>query len=138
MIPVTSVHGQRIIYQVTNVLVNVQKAMNQNAQTHKAMALAETPPIEDLRTMMVDCATLYLRDLGFIESRRSGKGGELIDQIAKVGWADDDVALVLNALKVAALNYSFEVATIKDYAGVIAACDAVLAEVQPVDSLWNE
>lgn len=134
----TNLHYGRVVDQISQNLVGLQRDMNRNAETHKAMALAESPPFDKLLAYVTDSATKYIERIEWIENYRgdSGKDATILDQLLKMGWNIADFTTPMGEMKSAALN--LQSATMKDFAGIIAACDALLAVVDKPESIWPE
>lgn len=137
-ITLTTIHKQRVAKQVMDNLVGLQRDMVRNAQAHKAMALAANPPVATLRTFVNDAAAAYLNRLQWVIDLRNDpvKRQKLLDAIAAMGVPEADVISMVTELRSAAIG--LRDAGKANYAAIVTACDALLAAVDPVDSLWPE
>ena len=134
----TTIHKKRVADQVIHNLTRLQIAMVRNAQTHKAMALAQNPPIATLRTFVNDGAATYLGNLQWVIDLRNDpvRRQKLLDAIALQGIPEADIISMVTELRAAAV--ALRDAPKGSYAAIVTACDAVLATVDPMDSLWPE
>lgn len=136
-IPRTNLHLLRVVDQMRTLLLNMQHDMIRNATTHKAWALAQLP-LAGIQTAVQATAANYLALLQTIIDLRndSTKEQRLLDTLAKMGWTEADVVDLVTAFLQVARGLRDAPRT--TYAEIIAACDGVLAAVQPPDSLWPE
>lgn len=137
-IPRTNLHLFRVVNQIITTLMNLHRGMRTNAQTHRAMAVAQSPALTVLQTFIADAAAAYLLQLQWIIDLRndSVKEQRLLDVLAKMGWTEPDVVDVVTALRQVAVG--LRDAPRSTYAEIITACDAVIAAIQAPDSLWPE
>jgi len=137
-IPLTNLHKGRVVEQIKQNLIGLQNDMRRNAQTHKAMALAQSPPLEVLQSFVSDCAFSYLnRSQWMIDLRaNTTKRQRLIDILTLMGWTETDLTDVAAPLRQAAL--ALQSAPRTTFAEIITACDAVLVSIDAPESLWPE
>ncbi len=137
-IPRTNLHLLRVVDQIRLTLMNLQRDMVLNANKHKVAAISQSPPLAILQNYVRDTALAYLDKLQWIIDLRNDptKEQRLLDTLAKMGWSESDVVDVVTALRQAAV--ALRDAPRTTYAEIIVACDAMLAAVQPPDSLWPE
>jgi hypothetical protein len=134
---ITKLHLYRVIDQIQKNLVGLQVDMRNNAAMHKSMALAQSPPLAVLQSYLADCVAQYKRRLGWVSSiRQHSKWQDVRTLFAAQGGSEDDVLYLFNDLK-AAVD-ALAVAPRASYADIIAACDAVLSQVDAPLSLWQE
>jgi hypothetical protein len=137
-IPITKLHAHRLLEQVLNNLTGLQRDIANNAQAHKAMAEAKSPPLPTLQVFINDSAAAYLTRLKWVEDalsapeRREG----LLAALARIGCEESDVTDVHEALRAAVLAFQSSQKT--DYGKIIAACDDVIQQVNKPESLWPE
>lgn len=137
-VPQTFIHNWRVVDQVVTNLVGLQRDMRANAVSHRAVALSASKPITEIAGFMADCGTQYLRRLGWVNDLLAdgGRHAALTVQLGLRGMADADVTAVLVPLHDAVVLMGN--APRATYAEIVAACDAMIAEVQAPDSLWPE
>ncbi len=116
----------------------MQRDMVLNANAHKAMANAQSPPLATLQNFVRDVALAYINKLQWIIDLRndSTKEQRLLTTLAQMGWSENDIVDVVTALRQAAV--ALRDAPRTTYGEIITACDAMIAAVQPPDSLWPE
>jgi hypothetical protein len=134
----TRLHASRVVDQIRQNLTNLQIAMRRNAETHKAMAQAQSPSLSVLQTFVADCATRYLGNIQWIADLRADatRRTRMLNALTLMGWDESDIVDVATDLRNAAL--ALQAAPINTYAEIIAACDAVIATVDAPESLWPE
>ena len=132
------IRKRRVLAQIEQNLVGLQRDMRRNAETHKAMALAQSPDVATLRTFLVDCAAQYLKRLQWVIDLRNdpAKKQALLDVLVTQGVEDKDIVDGVTDLRQAAV--ALRDAPKGSYVAITAACDAVLATVDEADSLWPE
>ena len=138
MIPQTNIHNQRFVGQIAQNLIGLQKDILGNAKTHRAMALAQSPDFETLKTFVQDCAARYLERCKWVSDAMIDFEKELsiATQIGKMSFSLTDITDVLDPLQAVAQALSDSM--LKEYRDVIAACDLIIAEVNAPLSLWVE
>jgi hypothetical protein len=137
-IPITKLHAHRVLEQVLNNLTGLQRDIANNAQSHKAMAQAQSPALPTLQEFINDAAVAYLTRLKWIEDALSApeRREALLAALARIGCEESDVTDVHQALRAAVM--AFHNAKKADYGAIIVACDKVMAEVNKPESLWPE
>jgi len=137
-IPRTNLQKDRVTAQVTRVLLNLQRAMRNNAETHKAMAQAQSPDFVTLKGFVDGCAATYIGNLRWIFDLRANptKRQRLIDSLGLRGWTESDIVDVETPLRTAAT--ALRDAPRENYADIITSSDALLAFVTELDTLWPE
>jgi hypothetical protein len=137
-IPQTKLHANRVLDQIMNNVVGLQRDMANNANTHKAMASAQSPAIATLRQFVNDAAASYLTRIQWGENivNTPAKLTILQNSCSRIGIAVSDITDITNALKTEATT--LQNASKTTYAEIIAACDVVIADVNLPDSLWPE
>ena len=102
------------------------------------MAAAQSPDVPTLRTYLNDCAAQYLRRLQWLIDLRADpvRRQKMVDVLTAMGWTEDDIVNVATPLRQAAV--ALQNAPRANYAQIITACDALLADVNAPDSLWPE
>lgn len=137
-IPLTNLHKARVVQQMQTMLLQLQLAMRSNALTHKAMAQAQSPNLETLQAFVGDTALRYISNLQWVIDLRNDpvKKQRFLDVLALMGWAETDITNVVTPLRQAAV--ALRDAPRTTYAEIITACDALLASVDPLPTLWPE
>jgi len=137
-IPQTKLHANRVLDQIMNNVIGLQRDMINNANTHKAMANAQSPAIATLRQFVNDAAASYLTRIQWGEDiiNTPAKLTILQNTVARIGLAVSDITDITNALKTEATN--LQNASKNTYAQIISACDVIIANINLPDSLWPE
>lgn len=137
-IPITAIHKRRLINQIERNLTGLQRDMAQNALTHKAMAMAQSPSAAILATFVTDAALQYLRRLQWIIDLRADatRRQRLVDMLTSAGWTEQEIIDTVQALRQPAI--ALRDASKTTYAQISTACDALLAVVDLPESLWPE
>lgn len=137
-VPQTKLHANRVLDQIMNNVVGLQRDMRNNAATHRAMAVAQSPVIATLRTFMNDAAAAYLSRIQWEQDivDTPAKVAILNNTLARVGLVLADITDVMSALKTESL--ALQSATKNTFAQVITACDTMIANVNLPESLWPE
>ena len=137
-IAITAIHKRRIITQIEQNLIGLQANMLDNAQTHRSQALVQNPALATLQGFVQSSAQSYLTRLQWVIDLRANpvKKQRLLDMLASVGWAEQEIIDLVQGLRQAAV--ALRDAPKTTYAEIIAACDAVIAAVDMPPSLWPE
>lgn len=137
-VPQTKLHANRVLDQIMNNVVGLQRDMFNNAQTHRAMAVAQSPAIATLRQFVNDAAASYLTRIQWGQDiiDTPAKLTILQNTVARIGLEVSDITDITNALKTEAL--ALQAAAKNTFAQVITACDTLLANINLPDSLWPE
>jgi hypothetical protein len=137
-IPQTRLHANRVLEQIMNNVIGLQRDMKNNAQTHRAMAVAQSPDIATLRRFVDDAAASYLTRLDWGTSivNTPAKLTILNSTLSRVGLVLTDITDITDALEDEAL--ALQAASKNSFEEIIAACDTVLAEINLPESLWPE
>ena|SRR5689334_19712490 len=137
-VPQTKLHANRVLEQIMNNVVGLQRDMFNNATTHKAMASAQSPAIAVLRQMVNDAAAAYLTRIQWGEDiiNTPAKLTVLQNTCSRIGIATSDITDITDALKTEAIN--LQNASKNTFAQIITACDNLLANINLPDSLWPE
>lgn len=138
MIPINAIHKRRIVSQIEQNLTGLQRDMNSNARSHKAMAQARSPSIATLGAFISDCSAQYLTRLQWIIDLRNDpvRRQRLLDMLASVGWTEQEITDYVQGLRQAAVAYRDALKT--TYAQMEAAADAMILAVDMPESLWPE
>lgn len=136
----TNLHHGRIVEQIRQNLIGLHRDMYRNAQTHKAMANAQSPPVGTLLSYVRDAAANYLVRLRWVSDWRNvpAKESELLLQLTKLGWTGSDIGTPFNELLAAAQTLNTQAAAASTYQHIITACNNLLAVVDSPDSIWQE
>ena len=137
-IALTAIHKRRLISQIEHNLTGLQRDMHNNALAHKAMALAQNPPLAKLQEFVADSSQAYLTRLQWIIDLRNTpvRRQRLLDMLVTAGWTEQEIIDYVTALRGAAI--ALRDAPRSTYAEIAAACDAVIAVVDKPESLWPE
>ena len=138
MIPRTNLHNFRVVEQIKQNLIQLQRDLVNNAKTHKAMSVAQSPDVSSLALFISDCTVQYLRRIKWITDLRNDpiKKQRMLDILWKMGWTEEDITDVVTPLRQVII--SLRDAPKTTYQEIITACDIILATVNPPDSLWEE
>ncbi len=138
MIPVTNLQIGRIVGQIQQNLIGLQRDIHSNALTHKAMAIAQSPDLPTLQSFINDAVASYQKRLQWFTdwSAQTQKQTELANQLAKMGWDLTDITTLENALQQVIAD--FQQLPLKDYQGIQDACDSLATNCNSPDSLWPE
>lgn len=137
-IPLTNLHKGRIVEQIQQNLVGLQNDIRLNAFAHKAMAQAQSPDLATLQKYVADCVAEYLKRFKWVIDLRADpvRKARLLDALTKYGWTEADIVDVVTPMRAAVI--ALRDAPRTTYAQIVSACDAVIAAVEPPDSLWPE
>lgn len=137
-VPQTKLHANRVLDQIMNNVVGLQRDIASNAQTWLAMANAQSPDVATIAAFMNDAAASYLTRIQW--------GQDIIDTPAKltilnatlgrIGLVLTDVTDITTALSSAATQIAG--ANKNNYAQIITVCNAIIAGINLPDSLWPE
>ena len=112
----------------------MQGAFVDNANAHKSMALAQSPPLGDLITYVNDTANSYLKLLSQVDTAVDNP--KVKDVLFTIGVTPEELEeLVLELRRIATRLRDH----VKDsYNDIIDACDQILEEVEKPISVWEE
>ena len=137
-VPQTKLHANRVLDQIMDNVVGLQRDIANNAQTWLAMANAQSPPVSTLAQFMNDAAASYQTRIGWLTSivNTPAKLTILTNTCSRIGLAVTDItditdALASGASQLAAANKS-------TFAQIITICNAIIAGINLPDSLWPE
>lgn len=134
----TDAHRKMLIEQAANGVLGLQRDVARNAETHKKLAIEESMPLSELQTRIADVLAAYewrrakLRnfrdvtipaDAGFL-----AVGDQLMLTLKSVGVVGTAVADHIDA---------FATMPRTTYAEIITACDYLLANVEPLETVWD-
>lgn len=138
MIPKTKLHFQRLVDQVTSNFVNLQNDLIRNANSHKTMALAQSPDVKTLASFVTDCIGQYSMRLNWVKSLRdtTTKRQDFINILTTIGWAETDVVNVYTPIN--QLITTIQAMPLTSYSEIIAVCDTILSTIDKPLSLWEE
>ena len=138
MITNTKLHVGRVADQCYRNLLGLQKDIRANAEAHRGMALAQSPPFEKLRGFVVDAIVAYQTRLQWFQALNdnAAKFQLLTEELTRRGWAQADLLTPFGELK--QVVQSMNAAAKANYADIVAMCDQVIAAVNPPESLWPE
>jgi hypothetical protein len=145
-----------LIEQAADGVLSLQRDVASNAAAHKQWAVAESVPLIDLQTMIADVLTAYewrraklrhFRDVTIpADSGFLTVGDQLMLTLQSVGVVGTAVADHIDAFAAmlgatSDINQSgqtaYAVPGSVTYAQIISACDYLLANVQPPETVWD-
>lgn len=128
----------RLVQQAVRTIVDYATNMRNNAQTHIAMANAQSPDLATLTSYVNDCATSYQTQLGRLTTALTvdPTKTKLLDGLARLNCGAADISGPGNTMKIAA--DALAAADKSTYAAIITACNNLLAAVPAPASVWPE
>lgn len=138
MIPTTNLQKDRIVDQISANMIGLQRDIRSNASMHKAMAQAQSPDLGILQGFVNDCISEYQRRLKWCDDLRAdpARRQRLLDALTDRGWAETDITDISGALLT--IVGSFSALSRTSYPEISTACDFILSNTTPPDSLWPE
>lgn len=137
-VPVTALHIRRLLDQVVQNLVQLQRDVHANAATWRKVAADQAAPIETLAGWLSDAVGEYYKRLGWMDTLKTDAATwqqAVALWTTQGGQASDFDALTAPLRD--ALD-AFTGAQGQTYADLIAACDQLTAAVGMPPSLWPE
>ncbi|MDR4518961.1 MAG: hypothetical protein MRK00_16445 [Nitrosomonas sp.] len=134
----TDAHRKMLVEQAAQGVIGLQRDVANNAAVHKQWAVTESVPLADLQAKITDVLAAYewrraklrhFRDViipsdpGFLTV-----GDQLMLTMQSVGGLAAEVADHIDA---------FDAMPRTTYAEIVAACDYLIANVQPPVSIWD-
>src|SRR5678815_4380642 len=100
-VPQTKLHANRVLEQIMDNVVGLQRDMVNNATAHKAMAQAQSPDLATLQGFVNDCIAQYSTRLGWGDAivNTPAKLTILTNTCTRIGLAVTDITDITNALK---------------------------------------
>lgn len=137
-IPVTAFHADRLREQIGRNLIGLHSDIYRNAATHKAMALAQNPPLATLQSYWSSAVASYQQRTGWVATLQGNPTNLAIAVTAlqRIGLSTTDVTDILSPLNTAIAGMA--AANISSYALIASACDQVASFLGPPISLWPE
>jgi hypothetical protein len=135
-IALTDAHRKRMLEQVQMGVLNLQDSVARNAATHRQWAINEMP-LSELQEAIANTIQAYIR----IRTRLRNFRNNVADQaFADVGA---DIRLDLTVLRytweaLSGFIVTFDNMPKTTYEEIIAACDYLIANVNPAPSVWEE
>lgn len=138
MIPITNLQKDRIIDQISANMIGLQRDIRSNASIHKAMAQAQSPDLGTLQGFINDCISEYQRRLKWCSDLRAdpARRQRLLDALTDRGWIETDITDIYDAM--ITIVASFSAFSRTTYTEISTACDFMLSNTTPPDSLWPE
>lgn len=134
----TDAHRKMLIEQAADGVLSLQRDVASNAAAHKQWALTESMPLAELQTMIADVLAAYewrraklrhFRDVTIpADAAFMSVGDQLMLTLQSVGLVGTAVADRIDA---------FAAMPRTTYAEIIAACDYLIANVQPPETVWD-
>ncbi len=137
-VPQTRLHANRVLEQIMNNVIGLQRDIAENAQSWLAMATAQSPPAATIKTFMDSAAISYLARIqwGADIINTPAKLTILNATLARIGLVLTDITDITNALSSAAIQ--LQGATKNTFAQQITICNTIIAGINLPDSLWPE
>jgi len=137
-VPQTKLHANRVLEQIMDNVVGLQRDMVNNATAHKAMAQAQSPDLATLQGFVNDSIAAYSTRLGWGDAivNTPAKLTILTNTCTRIGLAVTDITDITNALKTVVTT--MQGANKTTYAQIVSLCDTVITAVNLPDSLWPE
>lgn len=134
----TFIHRRRVLKQIEDNFIGIQRDMRNNAVSWKAMAQSQSVPLATLRTFINDAAAAYLTRMQWVIDLRNDpvKKARLLEVLATQGVSEQEVIDLVTTFRQGALD--IQNAPKGSYAGIVTLCDAILAQIDAPDSLWPE
>ena len=134
----TNAHRKRMIEEAAQGVINLQQSIASNAAAHRKWAVDQSVPLSELQTMISDTINAYeairaklrhFRDVTIPADAGFTLVGDqfllTLQSVGSVGQAVADDIDVFSAMPRAT------------YAEIIAACDYLIANVNPPESVWD-
>jgi len=137
-VPQTKLHANRVLDQMMNNVIGLQRDIANNAQTWLAMANAQSPPVATIAAFMNDAAASYLARIqwGTDIINTPAKLTILNATLARIGLDLTDITDITTALSSAASQLA--AANKNTYAQLVTICNTIIAGINLPDSLWPE
>lgn len=128
----------RLVQQAVQLIVNYAANMRSNANTHIAMANAQSPDLTTLAGFVSSAASEYQRLLDLLQTAvtTDPTKTKLLDGLARMNCVSTDITTPGTAMINAA--DALAAADKSSYAAIIAACNNLLAAVPQPASVWPE
>lgn len=124
----------QLLLQMLQATRNLARDMVQNANTHKAMANAQSPDVVKLGQFVTDAAASYSRILSTAKTWAQNNNAQATAAVALIGATMADLNAYTAPLQTAITALSG--ADVSTYAAIIAACNNVLATVPSPNSVF--
>ena len=136
-VPVIQVGILRVLLQIEQNLIGVQRDMRANAQTWRTVALAQSTPIATMAGWMNSAATSYQSRLGWLPTiQASPEWSRIAAMYLAIGGTGQEFTDMMTPLNAVANQLGPAQKT--TYAEIIAACDQIIAAINAPLSLWPE
>lgn len=134
----TNLHIGYVVDQIRQNLIGLQRDVNHNAQTHKAMALAGSPDLKTLQAFINDSIASYQKRLKWFDDwiAVNQKQTELSGQLAKMGWNLNDITVIQNGISVGVSTFANAKRDSSD--AIVSACNQLMSDVDDPESLWPQ
>lgn len=136
--PITAIHILRLISQVETNLTGLQRDMRINASAWRQTATDQSVDAVQLALNMGDAVAAYRMRLGWVTTLQADTAlwPKVCAMLNVVGGTSDELDALM--VSVGAAVDALAQADRTAYAGIVSACDAVLASVDAPPSLWPE
>lgn len=132
---VQSFDNFNLLIQVMATTRNLGKSMRDNANTHLAMAAAQSPDVVTLAGYVNDCAASYLNIINTATTWVQNNSAQMSAAVGLIGATNADLQSYANPLKTAATN--LQAADKSTYAAITTACNALLSAVTAPASIFG-
>ena len=134
----TAFHTFRVVNQLQQNLVGLQRDMRSNAVAWRAMATAQSPNVATLAQFTKDAATSYQTRLGWVLTYKntSANWPAVTAMLTALGGNITDATTLYTQMK--AVADQLAAANLTTFAQISTACDQILSAVQAPDSIWPE
>jgi len=137
-ITVTDLHRKKMIADAERAVLNLQRSVANNAVTHKQWAADESLPLQQLQTRINDTVAAYEQTRSKLRTFRDVTipadtsiltvGAAIKADVQSVGSVGQEVADHIDV---------FAAMPRTTFAEIIAACDYLIANVNPPQSIWD-
>jgi hypothetical protein len=124
----------QLLLQLLQATRNLARDMVQNANTHKAMATAQSPDVVTLGRFVTDSAASYNRILSAAKAWVQANNAQATAAVGLIGATVSDLNTYTSPIQTAIA--ALAAADLSTYAAIISACNNVLATVPSPNSVF--
>lgn len=125
----------QLLLQLMQATRNLAMTMRNNANTHIAMANAQSPDVVTLGTFVTDCAASYNKILSTARTWVQNNNAQATAAVGLIGATLADLNTYTAPLQTAATALS--TADVSTYAAIITACNNLLATVPAPNTVFG-
>lgn len=125
-----------LLIQMMQASRNLEKTMRDNANTHIAMAQAQSPALATLTGFVNSCAATYLANLSTARTWVQNNNAQATAAVGLIGATLADLNNYTSPLQTAAT--ALQNADKSTYAAIITACNALLSSVGAPASIFGD